>query len=228
MKNPDIIKYDQGMLFWYTDDIDDKTNGERGVLKGNRPVMILSVVSNKTSTCTVTCLPLTTSSTGTTDEDRYSNNPFYKVPVDMPGGKKSYICCNQPMNIATNHLTSYIGQCASNKFLEVQVEFLRYLGLLSEDVVEIKRRYAEMVSTTAVQPVPYDEAELDLETEPESDNKITKFTFARAVACLEDGYIFKNKSEAARYYNIDRIAVRKSAANKSTIQCINKTFTDFK
>lgn len=224
MNKPDIIKYDQGMVFWYTDDIDNKENGERGILRGSRPVMILSTVSNNVSNCIVTCLPLTTSTAGSEDDENsdHENRYFYKVPVQMHGDKKSYVCCNQPMNISTYYLRSYMGQCSADKFRQVQIEFLRYIGIIEDDIEKLKTKNTEITQLHAEQT---DDEATELE---ECDDTIARFTFTRAVACLEDGLIFKNKSEAARYYNINRNLIRSSIVDKSTIPGIDKTFVTFK
>lgn len=227
MRNPDVIKYDQGMLFWYNDDIEDKSNGERGILRGNRPVIILSTVSNKTATCTVTCLPLT-SSGSPQESNRYPEDAFFKVSIDIPGGKPSFVCCNQPMNITTNKLGTYIGQCSHDKFVAIQAEFLRYLGLIPEDIVQIRDEYIESIKADALEQ-PDSQPIIDQEPAPEdSSGKIDKFTFTRAVACLEDEYIFRNKAEAARYYDIDRQSIAKSIIQKKTVGVIDKTFINFK
>ena len=54
----DIDRYVRGGLWWYMDTIPDKTQGERGITRGDRPIVIISNVSNTTETCTITYLPI--------------------------------------------------------------------------------------------------------------------------------------------------------------------------
>lgn len=110
----------------------DKYKGERGILRGSRPVIIINNPANENDNCTITYLPISKCESHAGDDSLIQM--FYQVPIQIPGNKSSYVCCNSIMTTTTLHLGEYIGQISESKLNEVEAELMRYLSL-SEKVI---------------------------------------------------------------------------------------------
>lgn len=124
----DVIRVCRGGIWWFADDIADKHTAERGMLRGDRPILVISNVSNPNSTCTITYLPISKMESASKVGD-YKLKEFYAVPITLPTKSKCYVVCNQLTTAPTNHLRGYIGQLHSEKMEQVERELMRYLGL---------------------------------------------------------------------------------------------------
>lgn len=124
----DVVRVSRGSLWWFADDIADKHTGERGMLRGDRPILVISNVSSPNSTCTITYLPVSKMESAAKAGD-WKLKEFYAVPITLPLKGGSYVVCNQLMTSPTNHLRGYIGQLHPEKMKQVEYELMRYLGL---------------------------------------------------------------------------------------------------
>lgn len=127
----DVVKNTRGSIWWLKDEC-DKYKGERGILRGSRPVIIINNPANENDNCTITYLPISKCESHAGDDSRIQM--FYQVPIQITSNKSSYVCCNSIMTTATLHLGEYIGQISESKLNEVEAELMRYLSL-SEKVV---------------------------------------------------------------------------------------------
>lgn len=196
----DIDRYVRGGLWWYMDTIPDKTQGERGITRGDRPILIISNVSNTTETCTITYLPISKmSASASQGEDKLKE--FHAVPITIPGGHDSYVVCNQPTTGVTNHLRGYIGQIKPEKMKEVENELLKYMGMVTEITKPITEEETEIdTSTESKEP---EEPNKSLEVKkPAIQSKPALFPRSSRVKCIETGKIYESMSDAARELNV--------------------------
>lgn len=152
----DVVRVSRGSLWWFADDIADKHTGERGMLRGDRPILVISNVSNPNSTCTITYLPVSKMESAA-KTGNWKLKEFYAVPITLPLKGGSYVVCNQLATAPTNHLRGYIGQLHPEKMKQVEYELMRYLGL----------------------PIPVSEVKESLpkeQTSPESDKPAPTYT----------------------------------------------------
>ena len=178
----DISRYHRGSIWWYTDTIVDKNSGERGILRGDRPIVIISSVPNESSTCTITYLPFTSA---TTAQEKSHTDEFFLVSVEMPKKYPSYIACNQIRAGVTNHFCGYIGSLSDDKMQEVEEMMLRYLDM------EKYIKNAKKSSAPAVTLKPSN----SVETVPAS-----YFSSKHAVVVKEDNLVFVSSKAARDYY----------------------------
>ena len=196
----DIDRYVRGGLWWYMDTIPDKTQGERGITRGDRPILIISNVSNTTETCTITYLPISKMSTSASQGvDKLKE--FHAVPITIPGGHDSYVVCNQPTTGVTNHLRGYIGQIKPEKMKEIENELLKYMGMVTEITKPIAE--AENGIDTSAESKESEEPNKSLEAKkPTIQSKPALFPRASRVKCIETGKIYESMSDAARELNV--------------------------
>ena len=196
----DIDRYVRGGLWWYMDTIPDKTQGERGITRGDRPILIISNVSNTTETCTITYLPISKmSASASQGADKLKE--FHAVPITIPGGHDSYVVCNQPTTGVTNHLRGYIGQIKPEKMKEVENELLKYMGMVAEITKPITE--AENDIDTSTESKEPEEPNQSLEVKkPVVQSKSTLFPKSTKVKCIETGKIYESMSDAARELNV--------------------------
>lgn len=221
----DIDRYVRGGLWWYMDTIPDKTQGERGITRGDRPILIISNVSNTTETCTITYLPISKMSASVA-QGPHKLKEFYAVPISMPGGHDSYVVCNQPTTGVTNHLRGYIGHIKPEKMKEVENELLRYMGMVSTSDtpscnVEYINSSDEEPSTT---PESKEETNLTVESKNSdksiqlnSDTKVSKaarYPKSTRVKCIETGKVYECMADAARELNVHVSYVSKAIHGK--------------
>lgn len=196
----DIDRYVRGGLWWYMDTIPDKTQGERGITRGDRPILIISNVSNTTETCTITYLPISKMS-ASASQGTHKLKEFHAVPITIPGGHDSYVVCNQPTTGVTNHLRGYIGQIKPEKMKEVENELLKYMGMVTEITEPITE--AENEIDTSVEFKEPEEPNQSLEVKkPVIQSKPALFPRSSRVKCIETGKIYESMSDAARELNV--------------------------
>ena len=183
----DVVKNMRGSIWWLKDEC-DKYKGERGILRGSRPIIIINNPANEYNDCTITYLPISKCESHAGDDSRIQM--FYHVPIQIPGNKSSYVCCNSIMTTTTLHLGEYIGQISGSKLNEVEAELMRYLSL-SEKV--ITREVVKEVKKS------------------EDVTKKTSFSITDAVACPELKKVFSNCAEMAKELDCSPASIRKAS-----------------
>lgn len=183
----DVVKNMRGSIWWLKDEC-DKYKGERGILRGSRPVIIINNPANENDNCTITYLPISKCESHAGDDSRIQM--FYQVPIQIPGNKSSYVCCNSIMTTTTLHLGEYIGQISESKLNEVEAELMRYLSL-SEKV--ITREVVKEVKKS------------------EDVTKTTSFSITDAVACPELKKVFSNCTEMAKELDCSPASISKAS-----------------
>ena len=223
--NMDIDRYVRGGLWWYMDTIPDKTQGERGITRGDRPILIISNVSNTTETCTMTYLPISKMSTSVAQgPDKLKE--FYAVSISMPGGHDSYVVCNQPTTGVTNHLRGYIGQIKPEKMKEVENELLRYMGMVcTSDTPSLE---VESTSSAEEEPSTYPEPKEENRSISQSKNsdksiqinsnpnvsKAARYPKSTRVRCIETGKVYECMTDAAKELNVHVSYIGKAIRGK--------------
>lgn len=221
----DIDRYVRGGLWWYMDTIPDKTQGERGITRGDRPILIISNVTNTTGACTMTYLPISKMSASVAKgPDKLKE--FYAVPISTPGGHDSYVVCNQPTTGVTNHLRGYIGQIKPDKMKEVENELLRYMGMVcTSDTPTLK---VESIGFVEEEPSTYPESKEESSYTAQSRNsdestqlnnstnvsKVTRYPKSTRVRCLETGKVYECMADAARELNVHVSYIGKAIRGK--------------
>lgn len=183
----DVVKNMRGSIWWLKDEF-DKYKGERGILRGSRPVIIMNNPANEYNDCTITYLPISKCESHAGDDSRIQM--FYQVPIQIPGNKSSYVCCNSIMTTTTSHLGEYVGQISEDKLKEVEAELMRYLSL-SEKVVT--REVIKEVRDT------------------DKATKTTSFSITDAVACPELKKVYSSGTEMAKELNCSPASISKSS-----------------
>ena len=183
----DVVKNMRGSIWWLKDEC-DKYKGERGILRGSRPVIIINNPANENDNCTITYLPISRCEYPAGDDSRIQM--FYQVPIQIPGNKSSYVCCNSIMTTTTLHLGEYIGQISESKLNEVEAELMRYLSL-SEKVI-IREVVKEVKKS-------------------EDATKTTSFSITDAVACPELKKVFSNCTEMAKELDCSPASISKAS-----------------
>lgn len=212
----DIDRYVRGGLWWYMDTIPDKTQGERGITRGDRPILIISNVSNTTETCTITYLPISKmSASASQGADKLKE--FHAVPITIPGGHDSYVVCNQPTTGVTNHLRGYIGQIKPEKMKEVENELLKYMGMMTEITKPITEAENEIdidIDTYTESKEPEEPNESLEVKKPGIQSKPAPFPRSSRVKCIETGKIYESMSDAARELNVHSSYIGKAIRGK--------------
>lgn len=183
----DVVKNMRGSIWWLKDEC-DKYKGERGILRGSRPVVIINNPADEYNDCTITYLPISKCESHAGDDSKIQM--FYQVPIQIPGNKSSYVCCNNIMTTTTLHLGQYIGQISESKLNEVEAELMRYLSL-SEKV--ITREVVKEVKKS------------------EDAIKTTSFSITDAVACPELKKVFSNCTEMAKELDCSPVSISKAS-----------------
>lgn len=183
----DVVKNMRGSIWWLKDEF-DKYKGERGILRGSRPIIIITNPANEYNDCTITYLPISKCESHAGDDSRIQM--FYQVPIQIPGNKSSYVCCNSITTTTTSHLGEYIGQISESKLKEVENELMRYLSL-SEKVIT-----REATKET---------------TDKEKTHKTTSFSITDAVACPELKKVYSNCTEMAKELSCSPAAISKAS-----------------
>ena len=216
----DIDRYVRGSLWWYMDTIADKTQGERGITRGDRPILIISNVSNTTQTCTITYLPISKmSASASQGVDKLKE--FHAVPIAIPGGHDSYVVCNQPTTGVTNHLRGYIGQIKPQKMKEVESELLKYMGMVAEctnpkaDIDNEIGTLSELKEEINYTPTERKEPNESLEVKkPVTQSKVSLYSRCTKVKCIETGKVYESMSDAARELNVHTSYIGKAIRGK--------------
>ena len=208
----DIDRYVRGGLWWYMDTIPDKTQGERGITRGDRPILIISNVSNTTETCTITYLPISKmSASASQGADKLKE--FHAVPITIPGGHGSYVVCNQPTTGVTNHLRGYIGQIKPEKMKEVENELLKYMGMVAEIAKPIPE--AENEIDTYAECKESEEPNESLEVKkPVTQSKAARYSRCIRVRCIETDKVYECMADAARELNVHVSYISKAIHGK--------------
>lgn len=194
--NTDVSKYVRGSVWWLRDDIEDKTQGRRGILRGTRPVLILSVVSNKNGGCTISYVPLSTAKSASKHSD--FEDLFYAVSVSTADKTSSYIFCNQIGTATTTQLTGFFGIIEPKKMQEVEEMILRYLNM-----EEYKK----------VNPI-VDNISNKSRKQSEKQKLIYTIDFEKAILCIETGKIYKSVSDASKENDVTPASISKSIKSK--------------
>lgn len=217
----DIDRYVRGGIWWYMDTIADKTQGERGITRGDRPILIISNVSNTIKTCTITYLPISKmSASASQGVDKLKE--FHAVPIAIPGGHDSYVVCNQPTTGVTNHLRGYIGQIKPEKMKEVENELLNYMGMMTEctnlkaatdnEIGTSSEREEEINYTpTTERKEPNESLEVK---RPVIPSEAARYPRSTKVKCLETGKVYETMSDAARELNVHPSYISKAIRGK--------------
>lgn len=196
----DVYRFVRGGIWWHMDTIPDKSEGERGVTRGDRPVLIISNVSNPTSTCTITYLPIS-KMVSAAEIGEAKLKALYAVPIEIAGRGTCYVQCNQPTTSVTNHLKGYVGQCTPTKMKEVEQEFLRYLRLngAEEHPCVNDTTTEEYTSKGEVSNSPrVDSSRPDDPIYPEDTAKtVSRKRVAKAVQCVDTGVTYTSAKAAA-------------------------------
>lgn len=183
----DVVKNMRGSIWWLKDEF-NKYNGERGILRGSRPVIIINNPENEYNDCTITYLPISKCESHAGDDSKIQM--FYQVPIQIPGNKSSYVCCNSIMTTTTSHLGEYIGQISESKLNEVEAELMRYLSLsekvITKEVVKEVKKSEDAVKTTS-------------------------FSITDAVACPELKKVFSNCTEMAKELDCSPASISKAS-----------------
>lgn len=183
----DVVKNMRGSIWWLKDEF-NKYNGERGILRGSRPVIIINNPANEYNDCTITYLPISKRESHAGDDSKIQM--FYQVPIQIPGNKSSYVCCNSIMTTTTSHLGEYIGQISESKLNEVEAELMRYLSLsekvITKEVVKEVKKSEDAVKTTS-------------------------FSITDAVACPELKKVFSNCTEMAKELDCSPASISKAS-----------------
>jgi mRNA-degrading endonuclease toxin of MazEF toxin-antitoxin module len=185
----DVVKNMRGSIWWLKDEF-DKYKGERGILRGSRPVVIINNPANEYNDCTITYLPISKCESHAGDDSKIQM--FYQVPIQIPGNKSSYICCNSITTTTTAHLGEYIGQISESKLKEVENELMRYLSLsFSEKIVtrEVVKEVKDLEKTS----------------------KTTAFSITDAVACPELKKVYSNCTEMAKELDCSPASISKAS-----------------
>lgn len=216
----DIDRYVRGSLWWYMDTIADKTQGERGITRGDRPILIISNVSNTTQTCTITYLPISKMS-ASASQGVNKLKEFHAVPIAIPGGHDSYVVCNQPTTGVTNHLRGYIGQIKPEKMKEVETELLEYMGMMAEctnpkaDIDNEIGMSSEREEEVNYSPTERKEPNESLEVKkPVTQSKASLHPRCTKVKCIETGKVYESMSDAARELNVHPSYISKAIGGK--------------
>lgn len=213
----DIDRYVRGGLWWYMDSIADKTQGERGIIRGDRPILIISNVSNTTETCTITYLPISKMSASVA-QGPHKLKEFHAVPISMPGGRNSYVVCNQPTTGVTNHLRGYIGHIKPEKMKEVENALLEYMGMVTESANPIINQKEDtnipLESEPAItDPLPSQQRSLEVK-KPVTQSKASRHPRSTKVKCIETGKVYETMAEAARELNVHPSYIGKAIRGK--------------
>lgn len=183
----DVVKNMRGSIWWLKDEF-NKYNGERGILRGSRPVIIINNPANEYNDCTITYLPISKCESSAGDDSKIQM--FYQVPIQIPDNKSSYVCCNNIMTTTTSHLGEYIGQISESKLNEVEAELMRYLSLsekvITKEVVKEVKKSEDAVKTTS-------------------------FSIKDAVACPELKKVFSNCNEMAKELDCSPASISKAS-----------------
>lgn len=213
----DIDRYVRGGLWWYMDSIADKTQGERGIIRGDRPILIISNVSNTTETCTITYLPISKMSASVA-QGPHKLKEFHAVPISMPGGRNSYVVCNQPTTGVTNHLRGYIGHIKPEKMKEVENALLEYMGMVTESAHPIINQKEDTnipleSEPEITDPVPSQQESLEVK-KPVTQSKASRHPRSTKVKCIETGKVYETMAEAARELNVHPSYIGKAIRGK--------------
>lgn len=173
-----LNKYQRGQIWMHKDvntSLDSpKENGERGLLKGSRPMLIISSVSNPSATCQVLAIPLTTANNQKASPDFMQK--FHYVEVDTGRDVPSYIACTQVQPIVTNHLHTYLGSVPDEIMKKVEDTVLEYLQI------------TPLKATKEPKPV----------VEPSVRRDLKYFPASMAVACAETERVYRSANECAK------------------------------
>lgn len=213
----DIDRYVRGGLWWYMDSIADKTQGERGIIRGDRPILIISNVSNTTETCTITYLPISKMSASVA-QGPHKLKEFHAVPISIPGGRNSYVVCNQPTTGVTNHLRGYIGHIKPEKMKEVENALLEYMGMVTESAHPIINQKEDTnipleSEPEITDPVPSQQESLEVK-KPVTQSKASRHPRSTKVKCIETGKVYETMAEAARELNVHPSYIGKAIRGK--------------
>ena len=197
----DVTKYLRGTVWYYTDNIEDKQKGERGILRGDRPVLIISDVKSLGNVHQMTYLPITSASTVQKKYEDFETK-FYLVPIQLPGSDSlSYVSCNQIRPGVTNHMHKFLGVISEEKMQMIEKELLRYLGMSKYQTVdEFNKSINQTVNSFTIESTNT----ATTATPPlHEDTHTTVLPVKRAVICLEDELFFPTKTSAAEYYDMN-------------------------
>lgn len=215
----DIDRYVRGGLWWYMDNIADKTRGERGITRGDRPILIISNVSNTTETCTITYLPISKMS-ASASQGPNKLKEFHAVPITIPGGRDSYVVCNQPTTGVTNHLKGYIGQIKPGKMKEIENELLKYMGMVVQSIEHNTDTAKDAGTPSELQEEPnltseHKKPNESLEVKkPVTQSKAARHSRCIKVRCIETDKVYECMADAARELNVHVSYISKAISGK--------------
>lgn len=215
----DVLKVERGTIWWYNPGKSSQTKPvERGILTDNHPLLVISTVPNSIGTCTVTCLPITSATSARHDENKIKD--FYLVQIEIPG-HLSFVCCNSPKTIVTNHLSGYIGRLSDTKMAEVEASFARWIGfkhITVDSETKTGLVYSDLdVDTHVTHVIKLDETTVDSSTT--SDTK----TSAKHIKRKYNKILCKDikSSNCTTYNSVKEASVSLNIPATSIYKCIN-------
>lgn len=200
----DVVKYRRGDLWWFRT-VSKYDNPERGVLAGSRPILIISVVSNPNSFCTVSYVPISHAKSAQAKE---KTNDYYLVKFQMPDCvEASYACCNQISTTTTAHLRGYIGHMSDEMLSNVETRLKQYLGMIPcSEVPMIEAEGIELLADSDPDITIVEQNEnlpAVSETSKKHRSKRCKYR------CVETEEVFNTLKEVGKYINMSAASARR-------------------
>ena len=217
----DVERYKRGGVWWYIDDT-DKHKAERGLLRGSRPVIIISGVSNPTGNCTITFAPISHM------KSREIKGPealheMFAVPICIKirdTDDVSYVACNQIEIGLTSRFRGYVGQVSQKKLAEIEAEIKRYLQFDTkpeeEPESEIQNILYKSDTSKSEDLKSNTKVENGVNSEVNSSEDIKDGTRRKSIKhkyfikCLNNGVKYTSQKAAALDLGISRSAIYRS------------------
>lgn len=183
----DYVKYIKGGIWW----ADIPLSEERGIIGGKHPVVIISNVSNPTSSCQLTVCPISTLESAT---KKGTTAELYAVPITIK--HDSYVCCNQMIPFVSDKLFRYVGQCTNQKIDEIDAMIKKYLLLnLGISVPQPTAMAANEASDTAITTI---------------HRKQKGGRKARKVRCINTDTTYQSMIEAIQETGVSKSSIERS------------------
>ena len=213
----EVYKYVKGGIWW----CDFSNDQPRGLIQGRHMAIIISEVSNPSSNCTLTVLPISSMNSSKDSEEKLKL--FHCVPITIY--KSCFVCCNQPTTIVTSQLHGYIGQVNGKKLQLIEEELMRYFQFYIEPGYDVSPKLSVDNPTIENEDNMTDNSacliETQLEDNIEDDKSISVIKKTKRprkkVRVIETGEIFPSVRSCYMHFHVSRYDVENAAKKGGTI-----------
>ena len=195
--NLSIHKFNKGDIWVYKDNIEDKQQGERGIMRGSRPVLVLSNTEISEYTNIVTIAPITSKK-----HEEWTD----RIEISLNPRTNSYIAMENIFTAPSSRLGMYIGHLSDSVMRIVDKKLIEIFHLEQNFNQHQEEEYSSDSSLkifSSRRIVKSDEVEHPREYVIVNKTKSTRTKYSN-IYCEELSQYFNSVAEISNYLQVSK------------------------